>query len=314
MAQDQIAGVQVAVVGNGETLLVKGYGIDSVEPRRAVDPNQSLFRIGSISKTFTWLSIMQLAERGQLKLDDPINDHLPDELDVPDEGFEQPIRIVDLMNHTAGFEDILQGLFVAAGRDAVVAARATASAPAASRPRARQVHGVFELQHCTRGRDRRASLRHGVRELRRAEHPGAARSRAHDVPRAIRADGRSAAADVSGSCRAHGAEHRDAQWRVAGGPTRAHRLDGACGRSGFNRSGHGALHARVARPAAARSSGRAQGRHVCPNARAVVPERTGNAGDASWLFQYAARCDDTRRRTTTSRTAARRCTSARSWW
>jgi CubicO group peptidase (beta-lactamase class C family) len=114
MAQDQIAGAQVAVVADGATLLVKGYGIDAVEPRRAVDPNQSLFRIGSISKTFTWLSIMQLAERGKLKLDDPINDHLPDELDVPDEGFEQPIRILDLMNHTAGFEDILQGLFVAA--------------------------------------------------------------------------------------------------------------------------------------------------------------------------------------------------------
>jgi CubicO group peptidase (beta-lactamase class C family) len=113
MAQQQIAGVEVAVVRDGETLLVKGYGIDSVEPRRAVDPNQSLFRIGSISKTFTWLSIMQLAERGKLQLDDPINDHLPDELDVPDEGFEQPIRVVDLMNHTAGFEDILQGLFVA---------------------------------------------------------------------------------------------------------------------------------------------------------------------------------------------------------
>jgi CubicO group peptidase (beta-lactamase class C family) len=113
MAQQQIAGVEVAVVRDGETLLVKGYGIDTVEPRRAVDPNQSLFRIGSISKTFTWLAIMQLAERGKLQLDDPINDHLPDELDVPDEGFEQPIRVVDLMNHTAGFEDILQGLFVA---------------------------------------------------------------------------------------------------------------------------------------------------------------------------------------------------------
>jgi CubicO group peptidase (beta-lactamase class C family) len=112
MTEQRIAGVEVAVVRDGETLLVKGYGIDSVEPRRAVDPNESLFRIGSISKTFTWLSIMQLAERGQLKLDDPINDHLPDELDVPDEGFEQPIRIIDLMNHTAGFEDILQGLFV----------------------------------------------------------------------------------------------------------------------------------------------------------------------------------------------------------
>jgi CubicO group peptidase (beta-lactamase class C family) len=113
MSQQQIAGVEVAVVRNGETLLVKGYGIDSVAPRRAVDPRQSLFRLGSISKTFTWISLMQLAERGRLKLDDPVNAHLPDELDVPDEGFELPIRIVDLMNHTAGFEDILQGLFVA---------------------------------------------------------------------------------------------------------------------------------------------------------------------------------------------------------
>jgi CubicO group peptidase (beta-lactamase class C family) len=113
MSQQQIAGAEVAVVRDGETLLVKGYGIDSVEPRRAVDPNESLFRLGSISKTFTWLSIMQLAERGKLQLNDPINDHLPDALDIPDEGFEQPIRIIDLMNHTAGFEDILQGLFVA---------------------------------------------------------------------------------------------------------------------------------------------------------------------------------------------------------
>ena len=113
MSQQQIAGVEVAIVRDGETLLVKGYGIDSVEPRRAVDPNLSLFRLGSISKTFTWLSIMQLLERGKLKLDDPINDHLPDELAVADEGFENPIRIIDLMNHTAGFEDILQGLFVA---------------------------------------------------------------------------------------------------------------------------------------------------------------------------------------------------------
>ena len=113
MSQDAIAGVQVAVVRNGEVLFAKGYGIESVEPRRPVDPNESLFRIGSISKTFTWIALMQLAERGRLKLDDPINDHLPDELDVPDEGFEQPIRVIDLMNHAAGFEELLQGLFVA---------------------------------------------------------------------------------------------------------------------------------------------------------------------------------------------------------
>lgn len=113
MGQQKVAGVQVAVVKDGETLLVKGYGIDVVDPPRAVDPTRSLFRVGSISKTFTWLSLMQLAERGRLEITDPINDHLPDGLDIPDQGFEQPIRIVDLMNHTAGFEDILQRLFTA---------------------------------------------------------------------------------------------------------------------------------------------------------------------------------------------------------
>jgi len=114
MAHDPIAGVQVAVVRNGEVLLAKGYGIESIEPDHPVDPDRSLFRIGSISKTFTWIALMQLAERGRLELDDPINDHLPDELDVPDEGFERPIRVIDLMNHAAGFEELLQGLFVAA--------------------------------------------------------------------------------------------------------------------------------------------------------------------------------------------------------
>jgi CubicO group peptidase (beta-lactamase class C family) len=113
MAHDAIAGVQVAVVRNGEVLLAKGYGTESIEPNHPVDPDQTLFRIGSISKTLTWIALMQLAERGRLELDDPINDHLPDELDVPDEGFERPIRVIDLMNHAAGFEELLQGLFVA---------------------------------------------------------------------------------------------------------------------------------------------------------------------------------------------------------
>lgn len=119
MTEQKIAGAQVAIVRNGEPVLVKGYGIDAVEPARAVDPTQSLFRLGSISKTFTWLSLMQLAERGRLEITDPINAHLPDELDVPDEGFEQPIRIVDLMNHTAGFEDVLQHLFLPEGEQLI---------------------------------------------------------------------------------------------------------------------------------------------------------------------------------------------------
>lgn len=112
MAEQKIAGVQVAVVKDGRALLVKGYGIDAIGPRRHVDPARSLFRLGSISKTFTWLSLLQLAERGRIDLDHPINDYLPDPLDIADDRFERPIRIVDLMNHTPGFEDVVQGLFV----------------------------------------------------------------------------------------------------------------------------------------------------------------------------------------------------------
>ena len=55
---------------------------------------------------------MQLVEDGKLSLDDPINDHLPPELRIPDEGFHKPILVRHLMTHTAGFEDSIQSLFV----------------------------------------------------------------------------------------------------------------------------------------------------------------------------------------------------------
>ena len=116
LTKHRAAGVQVAVVKDGRVLLVKGYGIDAASPEHEVDPERSLFRLGSVSKTFTWVALMQLAERGQLQLEDPVNEHLPDSLRIPDEGFKAPIRIVDLMNHTAGFEDVMQGLFTAPDR------------------------------------------------------------------------------------------------------------------------------------------------------------------------------------------------------
>lgn len=109
MLFDRIAGVQVAVVKDDKLALLKGYGLAAVDPARTVDPARSLFRIGSISKTFTWIALMQLVEQGKITLADPINDHLPAALKMPDEGFSQPIRIRDLMNHTSGLEDAVLG-------------------------------------------------------------------------------------------------------------------------------------------------------------------------------------------------------------
>jgi CubicO group peptidase (beta-lactamase class C family) len=105
MASDHIAGLAVAVVQNGRVTLSKGYGFADIASGRPVDGDRTLFRIGSISKTFTWISILKEVEAGRMRLDAPINIYLPERLQVRDQGFNQPVRVRDLMDHTAGFED-----------------------------------------------------------------------------------------------------------------------------------------------------------------------------------------------------------------
>ncbi|TCS15837.1 serine hydrolase domain-containing protein [Caulobacter sp. BK020] len=105
MAHDHIAGVTVAVVQNGQVVLKKGYGVASLRDHRRVDPDTTLFRVGSISKTFTWIALMNEVEAGRMRLDAPINVYLPEKLQLKDQGKKTPVRLRDLMTHTAGFED-----------------------------------------------------------------------------------------------------------------------------------------------------------------------------------------------------------------
>jgi len=105
MARDHIAGVTVAVVQNGQVVLKKGYGVASLRDRRQVDPDTTLFRVGSISKTFTWIALMNEVEAGRMRLDAPINVYLPEKLQLKDQGKKTPVRLRDLMTNTAGFED-----------------------------------------------------------------------------------------------------------------------------------------------------------------------------------------------------------------
>ncbi|HRN61060.1 MAG TPA: serine hydrolase domain-containing protein [Luteimonas sp.] len=112
MKRDGIAGVTVAVVDREGPLLLRGYGISALSPRRGVDPDGTLFRIASISKTFTYLLALQLVDEGRLDLDKPANDYLPDALKLPDDGWP-PVLVRHLFTHTAGFEDSAMGhLFV----------------------------------------------------------------------------------------------------------------------------------------------------------------------------------------------------------
>lgn len=104
-----IAGATIAVVADGKLLFAKGYGFSDVKTRAPVLPDQTLFRVGSISKLFTWTSVMQLVQAGKIDLDRNVNDYL--DFHIPDK-FGEPITMRDLMTHTAGFEDTISQSFL----------------------------------------------------------------------------------------------------------------------------------------------------------------------------------------------------------
>ena len=108
MQRDHVVGVTVAIVQGNTPLLLKGYGYDRLTPGRRVDPNNSLFRIGSITKTFTWIVARQEIEAGRIKLDDPIGKFLPPDIYSEDARYK-PITLGSLMDHTAGYEDTSLG-------------------------------------------------------------------------------------------------------------------------------------------------------------------------------------------------------------
>ena len=105
MAADHIAGASVSIVKNGRIVYLKGFGFSRAAPVQAVDPVRTLFRVGSLTKTFTWIALMKEVERGRIRLNDPVNDYLPAGMRIPDQGYRSPIRIIDLMTHAAGFGD-----------------------------------------------------------------------------------------------------------------------------------------------------------------------------------------------------------------
>lgn len=109
MKSRHIAGAAVSVVQHGQVVLKRGYGVSAVEPDRPVDPDRTLFRIGSVSKVFTWIALNQAAEPGKVRLDAPVNAYLPRDLHIPDQGFKQQVTLSNLMSHSGGFEDIALG-------------------------------------------------------------------------------------------------------------------------------------------------------------------------------------------------------------
>jgi CubicO group peptidase (beta-lactamase class C family) len=103
LERDDIAGAVVVVVKNGRVLFEKGYGVADVAGNVAVRADRTVFRVGSISKTFTGTAVMQLVERGKLDLDADVGGYL----DFPlARRYPEPITLRRLLTHTAGFEEV----------------------------------------------------------------------------------------------------------------------------------------------------------------------------------------------------------------
>ena len=107
MERQHIPGAEFVFVKDGKVFFSKGYGFANLERQQRVVPEQTIFRIGSISKVFTATAVVQLADRGRLKLHTDVNRYLK-KLKVP-ATFPEPVTPAHLINHTAGFDEIRPG-------------------------------------------------------------------------------------------------------------------------------------------------------------------------------------------------------------
>ncbi|USD21000.1 beta-lactamase family protein [Microbulbifer variabilis] len=103
MDKRQIPGLQLAIVKNGEIIKLGNYGLSNLQDNVPVRSN-TVFPINSMTKAFTGVALLQLAEQGRLSLDDEIGKHLTD---LPANW--KSIKIKHLMAHTSGLPNIFSG-------------------------------------------------------------------------------------------------------------------------------------------------------------------------------------------------------------
>ena len=100
MNKGKIPGLSVTIVNDDKTVYQKGFGYSDIESQKSVD-SKTLFEIGSNSKAFTALGILNLQKSGQVKLEDEATKYIP-WLKVNYKDKEASITIEQLLYHTSG--------------------------------------------------------------------------------------------------------------------------------------------------------------------------------------------------------------------
>lgn len=99
MKAQQIPGLSLAAIKNGEIVLARGYGFANVEHQVPVKP-ETIFQSGSMGKQFTATAVMMLVEDGKLSLDDKITRYFTDAPQIWNK-----ITVRHLLTHTSGMTD-----------------------------------------------------------------------------------------------------------------------------------------------------------------------------------------------------------------
>jgi CubicO group peptidase (beta-lactamase class C family) len=103
--QDRVPGFAFGIVIDGELAYAKGFGVRDTSTGAPVDAD-TVFRIASMTKSFTAMAIVQLRDAGKLALDDPAERYLPELAALPYPTRDSaPITIRELLTHSAGFPE-----------------------------------------------------------------------------------------------------------------------------------------------------------------------------------------------------------------
>ena len=101
MQQTKIPGISISVLKEDKEIYSQAFGARSLKENEPVTLD-TLFGIGSITKSFTTLAIMILAEQEKLDINDPISKYLPFDISIKD----KPITILHLMSHSSGMPNL----------------------------------------------------------------------------------------------------------------------------------------------------------------------------------------------------------------
>jgi CubicO group peptidase (beta-lactamase class C family) len=97
MREHDVPGTSVAVVDGDDLVYAEGFGARDAESNAPATP-ETLYGIGSCTKSFTAVSILQLVEDGALSLSDPVSDHVPRLGEAPGDA----VTVEELLTHASG--------------------------------------------------------------------------------------------------------------------------------------------------------------------------------------------------------------------